>query len=87
MSFWDVLGDVGFGMFSRINEGQRQNDAIDSNKAINRQATNQQLELLDKSYPLITGAYKEKRIADNQANRLASWTRIAETPSQYKYWN
>jgi hypothetical protein len=87
MSFWDVLGDVGFGMFSRISEGQRQNDALAANKAISRQATNQQLELMDKAYPLVTGAYKEKLIADNQANRLASWTRIAETPSQYKYWN
>ena len=87
MSFWDVLGDVGFGMFSSINEGQKQNNALAANKAANRQATNQQLELMDKAYPLITGAYKEKLIADNQANRLASWTRIAETPSQYKYWN
>jgi hypothetical protein len=87
MSFWEEVGNAGFGLFSRIQEGQRQNDAMQANAAMNRQSANNQLELLDKSYPLVSGAYKDKLIADNQANRLNTFMRIAESPKQFKYWD
>lgn len=87
MSFWDEVGNAGFGLFSRLSEGQKQNDALRFNQAASRQSLNNQLELMDKTYPLISQAYKDKKIADNQANRLDAFMDIAKSPRQSRYWD